>query len=150
VQPSEELLKAIEKLSEKSGYPFQISPEPVPGTSLFVVHTPDHGFRPEYTVTRGVLGFRAPFNFPDAAPEDSFFVIPVDIKLLSPDPVRNSIDVNRASRTENFVTGSALGNVPVLLFSWHLWDRVPWNRRAHTLVDHYSHCIRRFEHAENG
>src|ERR1700691_2804129 len=89
VQPSDELLAAIKQLSAKSGHPFQISTEPVPGTSLFVVHTPDHAFRAEYTVTRGVLGFRAPFNFPDAAPEGAFFVIPVDIKLLKPDPVRN-------------------------------------------------------------
>ena len=150
VQPSDELLEAVRQLSEKSGHPFQISPEPVPGTSLFVVHTPDHGFRPEYTVTRGVFGFRAPFNFPDAAPEDSFFIIPADTKLVRPDPVRNTVDLNRASRAENFVTGSILGNAAVLLFSWHLWDRVPWNRRTHTLVDHYAHCIRRFEQVENG
>lgn len=148
--PSEELLKAVEALSEKSGYGFQISGEPVPGTSLFVVHTVDHPFRPEYTIPRGVLGFRAPFNFPDAAPEDSFFIAPVDLKLIRPDVTRNSIDLNRAARTENFVAGSALGNMPVLLFSWHLWDHVAWNRRTHTLVDHYTHCVRRFEQPENG
>lgn len=150
VQPSDELLKAVVSLAEKSGHAFQISPQPVPGTSLFVVHSPNHPFRPEYTVTQGVFGFRVPFNFPDAAPEDSFFIIPADVKLVRPDPTRNSIDLNRASRAENFVTGSVLGNVPVLLFSWHLWDRVPWNRRTHTLVDHYGHCFRRFGQPENG
>jgi len=76
VQPSEELLKAVETLSEKSGFPFQISPEPVPGTSLFVVHTPDHGLSPGIHGHESVLGFRAPFNFPDAAPEDSFLSFP--------------------------------------------------------------------------
>ena len=150
MQPSDELLKAVEALSEKSGYRFQISDEPVPGTSLFVVHTDDHAFRPEYTVLRGILGFRAPSNFPDAAPEDSFFIAPAEVKLVRPDAVRNNIDLNRAGRTENFVSGSALGNIPVLVFSWHLWDRVAWNRRTHTLVDHYAHCVRRFEHPENG
>ena len=148
--PSEELRQAVEALSAKSGYPFQISAEPVPGTSLFVVHTDDHPFRAEYTVLRGVLGFRTPSNFPDAAPEDSFFIAPAEVKLVRPDAARNSVDLNRAGRTENFVSGSALGSIPVLVFSWHLWDRVAWNRRTHTLVDHYAHCIRRFEHAENG
>src|SRR5262245_23547470 len=108
--PSEELLKAVETLSEKSGYRFQISGEPVPGTSLFVVHTVDHPFRPEYTIPRGILGFRAPLNFPDAAPEDSLFIAPADVKLIRADALRNSIDLNRAGRTENFVSGSALGN----------------------------------------
>jgi hypothetical protein len=149
VHPSEELLAAVKQLSEKSGHPFEISPDPVPGTTLFVVHTLDHPFRPEYTVAKGVFGFRAPFNFPDAAPEDSFFIAPVEVRLARLNPVRNSIDVNRASRAENVVTGSSLGNLPVLMFSWHLWDRVPWNRRTHTLVDHYTHCIRRFEQVEN-
>ena len=72
VQPSEELLEAVRQLSEKSGHPFQISLEPVPGTSLFVVHTPDHEFRPEYTVVRGVFGFRAPFNFRTRRPRIRF------------------------------------------------------------------------------
>lgn len=148
--PSEELLRAVQTLSEKSGYFFQISGETVPGTNVFVVHTLDHPFRPEYTVPRGVLGFRVPFNFPDAAPEDSFFIAPADVKLVSADAVRNSIDLNRAGRTENFVSGSALGSIPVLVFSWHLWDRMAWNRRTHTLVDHHAHCVRRFGQPENG
>jgi hypothetical protein len=149
VQPSDELLKAVAELTQKSGHRFEISPEPVPGTSMFVIHTLDHGFRSEYTVTKGVLGFRAPYNFPDAAPEDSFFIMPIDVKLVGPDPVRNSTDLNRAARADNVVTGSALGNVSVLLFSWHLWNTAKWNRRTHTLVDHYTHCIRRFEQPEH-
>jgi hypothetical protein len=149
VQPSDQLLQAVKELTEKSGHPFQISAQPVPGTSLFVVHTPDHAFRSEYTVTRGVLGFRSPINFPDAGPDDSFFIMPFDVKLLSEDAVRKNTDLNRASRADNFVTGSALGNAPVLLFSWHLWEKTKWNRRVHTLVDHYTHCIRRFEQPEH-
>jgi hypothetical protein len=149
VPPSEDLLKAVADLGERSGYVFQISPEVVPGTNLFVVHTEDHPFRREYTVTSGVLGFRVPSNFPDAAPEDSFFITPITIRLVKPDASRNSIDLNRASRADNLVLRSALDAAPVLLFSWHLWDRAPWNRRVHTLVDHYNHCIRRFEHPEH-
>ena len=146
---SEELVKAVADLGEKSGHIFQISPEVVPGTNLFVVHTVDHTFRPEYNVTKGVLGFRVPSNFPDAAPEDSFFILPDTVKLVIPDPTRKSIDLNRASRADNFVLQSELGAAPVLLFSWHLWDRALWNRRIHTLVDHYNHCIRRFEQPEH-
>jgi hypothetical protein len=150
VPASEELLGAVQALSEKSGHSFQISNNPVPGTNLFVVHTSDHPFRPEYSIQRGVLGFRVPPNVPDAAPEDSFFIAPADVRLLTPDTVRNSLELNRAARTENFVAGSTLGNIPVLMFSWHIWDRVPWNRRTHTLIDHYAHCVRRFEQPENG
>ena len=150
VEPSEQLLKAVRELGEKSGHSFQISPQPVPGTTLYVVHAPDHDFRPEYTVARGILGFRVPANLPDAAPEDSFFILPADVKLITADRVRNSTDLNRASRADNFVTGSVLGNVPVLVFSWHAWNSSPWNRRTHTLVDHYTHCLRRFEQPENG
>jgi len=149
VEPSSFLLQAVEELSQKSGYPFQISAVPVPGTGLFVVHTPAHPFRSEYTVAQGALGFRTPFNFPDAGPEDSFFIIPCDVKLSTADPVRKSMDPNRASRAEKLVTGSTLGNAPVLLFSWHLWAKISWNRRVHTLVDHYTHCIRRFEQPEH-
>lgn len=148
--PSEELLKGVEVVSAESGYCFQISSAPIPGTNLYVVHTVDHPFRSEYTVPRGILGFRVPFNFPDAAPEDCFFIAPADVKLVKPDAVRNSTDLNRAGRNENFVSGSALGNIPVLVLSWHLWDRVAWNRRTHRLVDHYAHCVRRFEQSENG
>jgi hypothetical protein len=150
VPASETIVRAVDELRERSGYSFQISPCPVPGTSLFVVHTDDHPFRAEFTINRGTLGFRIPFNFPDAGPEDAFFIAPIEVKLAQPDRSRNSIDLNRASRVDNFVTGSALGNIPVLLFSWHLWNTLKWNRRTHTLVDHYTHCIRRFEQPESG
>lgn len=147
--PSEHLVNAVRELSERSGHNFQISPISVTNTNLFVVHTYTHTFRPEYTVQAGVLGFRVPFNYPDAAPEDAFFIAPADVKLSIADPIRKSADLNRTGRVEAYVTGSTLGNMPVLVFSWHLWDRVPWNRRKHTLIDHYSHCIRRFEQQEH-
>lgn len=148
--PSAELIGAVVQLEERSGHRFQISPSPVPGTSLFVVHTPRHDFRPEYTVTSGVLGFRVPSNFPDASPEDSFFILPAETKLSKADPLRNSADLNRAARVDGLIAGSILGNVSALLFSWHIWNTVPWNRRTHTLFDHYAHCLRRFEVPENG
>ncbi|HWY70331.1 MAG TPA: hypothetical protein VNX88_16805 [Terriglobales bacterium] len=147
--PSELLLQAVAELSARSGHVFHISPEPVPGTSLFVVHTENHEYRPEYTITSGPLGFRVPFNLPTAAPEDSFFIAAVDAKLRVPDPVRNSADLNRVGRAEGHVSGSRLGNASVLVFSWHLWNTVPWDRRKHTLFDHYTHSIRRFERAEH-
>ena len=149
MKPSDLLLQAVEELSEKSGHRFHISPEPVPNTNLYLVHTEDHPFRPEYTIRTGVFGFRVPFNFPDAAPEDSFFIAPSETKLREADAVRSSIDLNRAGRAEGYVTGSLLGGMPVLVFSWHLWDRVQWNRRKNTLIDHYTHCVRRFEQAEH-
>ena len=149
MEPSSELKDAVRELSEQSGHPFSISPRPVTGTSLFVIHTDNQPFRPGYTMPSGVFGFRVPFNFPDAGPEDSFFIGPVEIKLRSPDPVRCSIELHRASKVEGFVAESALGNVPVLIFSWHLWNKTPWNRRKHKLLDHYTHCIRRFELPEH-
>jgi hypothetical protein len=149
VPPSETLLQAVTDLSARSGRVFQISPQPVPGTKLFVVYTDNHEYRAEYTITSGALGFRVPSNFPDAAPEDSFFITAVNAKLRKPDPVRRSVDLNRVGRAEGFVTGSALGNVPVLVFSWHLWNKAAWDRRKHTLFDHYTHCIRRFEMEEH-
>jgi hypothetical protein len=148
-RPSDVLIQAVAKLSEESGRTFKISDEPVPNTQLFVVHTENHEFRPEYTVVSGTLGFRVPFNFPDAAPEDSFFIIPADLKLHVADSVRQSTDLNRVGRTDNFVVGSELANVQVLVFSWHLWDRTPWDRRRNTLMDHYTHCVRRFERPEH-
>ena len=101
VEPSDILLEAVKDLSAKSGCTFQISPTPVPGTQLFVVHTPQHEYRPEYTIPSGGLGFRVPFNFPDAAPEDSFFITAVDTKLKVPDSVRKSTDLNRVGRAES-------------------------------------------------
>jgi len=150
VPRSEELLRAVTELSDRSGRAFEISPQPVPGTSLYVVHTNAHEFRPEYTVPSGVLGFRVPSNFPDAGPEDAFFILPAETKLRIPDPVRNSVELNRVGRADGYAAGSALGNAAVLVFSWHLWNNLPWNRRKHTLMDHYTHCIRRFEMVENG
>lgn len=149
MQPSEVLLEAVKDLSARSGHTFQISPTPVPGTQLFVVHTQEHEYRPEYTLPSGGLGFRVPFNFPDAAPEDSFFITAIDTKLKVPDPVRKSADLNRVGRADAHVNGSNLGIIPVLVFSWHLWNTVPWDRRKHSLFDHYAHCIRRFEVAEH-
>lgn len=146
---SELLVQAVNELSARSGHLFQISPEPVPGTSLFVVHTSAHEYRQEYTITSGGFGFRVPFNFPDAAPEDCFFITAVGVKLKVPDPVRKSSDLRRVGLSEGFVAGSVLGNVQVLIFSWHLWNKVPWERRKHTLFDHYTHCIRRFEQPEH-
>jgi hypothetical protein len=147
--PSESLLDAVDYLSARSGHQFQVSPEPVPGTSLFVVHAADHEYRQEYTVRSGPFGFRVPFNFPDAAPEDCFFISAVGAKLKMPDPVRKNADIHRVGLNQGFVAGSALGNVPVLVFSWHLWNRVRWERRKHTLFDHYTHCLRRFEQPEH-
>ncbi len=148
-KPSDLLVRAVAELSARSGHTFQISPEPVPGTNLFVAHTDNHEYRPEYTITSGPLGFSVPFNFPDAAPEDSFFITAVNAKLKIADPLRNSTDLNRAGRSDGYVTGSLLGNVSVLIFSWHLWNTVPWDRRKHTLFDHYTHCIRRFDVPEH-
>ncbi|HKF48021.1 MAG TPA: hypothetical protein VKB38_11740 [Terracidiphilus sp.] len=148
-KPSELLAQAVSDLSARSGHQFEISPETVSGTNLFVVHTLAHEYRQEYTVPSGGLGFRVPFNFADAAPEDCFFITAAGTKLKVPDTVRNSSDLHRVGVTEGFVAGSALGNVPVLVFSWHLWNRLPWDRKKHTLFDHYTHCIRRFERPEH-
>lgn len=149
MQTTEALKAAVEELSQKSGHKFLISEQPVPGTSLFVVHTDHHPFRPEYTVSSGILGFRVPSNFPDAGPEDSFFIAPTTVKLRAPDPVRQSTDLNRVGAVAGFVAASSLRDLQVLVFSWHLWDRRPWNRRTNTLFDHYTHSIRRFEQPEH-
>jgi len=148
-EPSELLREAVAELSARSGLEFQISPEPVPDTNIFVVHTLNHEYRPEYTIASGPLGFRVPFNFPDAAPEDCFFITAVEAKLKIPDSVRGNADLHRVGRTDGYVAGSTLGNIPVLIFSWHLWNTVRWERRKHTLFDHYTHCIRRFEQPEH-
>jgi hypothetical protein len=63
VVASEEIVHAVADLSERSGHAFQISPQVVPGTNLYVVHANDHEFRAAYTVERGVLGFRVPGEF---------------------------------------------------------------------------------------
>lgn len=148
--PAPELIReAVENLSSVSGYSFRVTEKPVVGTTLYVVYASDHHFRPLYTVTSGVLGFRVPENYPDACPEDSFFIQPTDIKLNAADPVRNSIDINRAGVAPDFLSGSGLSPSSALVFSWHLWNRRPWNRNLHSLVDHYTHCVRRFESPEH-
>jgi hypothetical protein len=147
VAAPDELRQAVASLSIHSGHTFAISERPVPGTTLYVVYATDHPLPKHYTRERATLGFRVPDNWPDAAPEDSFFLFPGDIKLSAPDPVRNTIDINRAAANSEHIQGVMDG--PALVFSWHLWNKVAWNRRKHTLVDHYSHCLRRFEQIEH-
>ncbi len=146
------LSDAVDRLSEASGYKFRISDDVVPGTQLYVVYTESHDFPDRYDVRVGGLGFRVPANLPDASPEDCFFIAPTTIKLSAPDPVRNSVDLNRAAVQPNYVPKDVLGGGPVLVFSWHLWDKpnTPWRPRTHTLVDHYAGCLMRFEQPEHG
>lgn len=144
------LAEAVASLSVASGYPFTVSEDVVSGTQLYVVYTESHAFPDRYTIRKGALGFRVPSNYRDASPEDTFFVAPPTIKLVVPDPVRSSVDLNRASPTDGFLPPSVLGGGRVLVFSWHLWDRSPWRPRTHTLLDHYTHCLRRFEQPEHG
>src|SRR2546422_145641 len=66
VGASESILQAVRELSQKSGHTFEISPDTVPGTQMFVVHTSNHSFRLEYTAESGTFGFRVPANLPDA------------------------------------------------------------------------------------
>lgn len=139
---------AVAALARASGYAFEITDAPVEGTALWVAYARDHPFGSRYTAATGILGFRIPQNFPDACPEDSFFIQPADIKLSEPDPIRRSVDVHRAGANSDFLRGTGLaGNV--LVFSWHLWNRVAWDRRKHTLMDHYTHCLRRFDAPEH-
>lgn len=140
---------AVERLSEASGYKFLVT-APLPNTNLYVVYTENHPFPERYTVRQGGLGFRVPGNLPDAQPEDNFFITPPTIKLAVANPERNSIDINRASPTDGIIPSSILGGGQVLVFSWHIWDRVPWRPRTNTLIDHYTHCLRRFEAPEHG
>lgn len=144
------LAEAVQRLSEASGYEFRVTEDPVPGTQLYVVYTEEHELPERYTVRRGALGFRVPATYPDASPEDNFFITPETIKLVSPDALRQSTELNRASPSPGVVPPSVLGGATVLVFSWHIWDRSAWRPRTHTLVDHYTHCLRRFEQPENG
>jgi hypothetical protein len=114
-----------------------------------VAYAPDHPFPERYTLGRGTLGFRVPGNLPDAAPEDSFFIAPATVKLRAADPVRNSCDLHRAGADPNYLQGVIPVEGPVLVFSWHIWNKGIWNRRKHTLIDHYAHCLRRFEQPEH-
>lgn len=146
----EEIVKAVAELAEKSGHKFAVTAVPVDGTQLYVVYAADHPFPDRYTVVSGMLGFRVSSNLPDACPEDSFFLSPDTVKLKQPDPVRNSTDIHRASSTQGFLKGTELGDARVLVFSWHVWNRPgAWNRKKHTLMDHYTHCLRRFEEPEH-
>lgn len=149
VPPSEVLRRAVDDLSARSGYEFRITENPVTGTDLYVVYTNTHPFSQAYDEQSGLLGFRVSSNFPDACPEDAFFIRPATVQLQAPDPVRNSSGLNRASPTDNVTTGTELGNGQVLFFSWHLWNTMKWNRKSNTLFDHYTHSIRRFEQPEH-
>ncbi len=146
---SNDLKEAIVELSRKSGYEFKITNETVQGTNLHIVYTTNHRFPEMYTAKDGVFGFRVPTTFPDAGPEDCFFIQSPDVKLSTPDTVRNSIDINRAGVTPEYLRGTELGDRPALVFSWHLWNQKPWDRFKHTLLDHYSHCLRRFDQPEH-
>lgn len=139
---------AVLDLSQKSGQEFVVSDTTVPGTALYVVYAVAHPFPAHYSLESGVLGFRVPQNFPDACPEDSFFLQPATVKLREADANRKSVDIHRASPDANFLNGTAIAG-PALVFSWHLWNKVPWDRRKHTLFDHYTHTLRRFEQPEH-
>jgi hypothetical protein len=146
----DDIVAAVADLTEKSGQQFRVTDAVVDNTDLYVVYASGHPFPARYTVESGILGFRVPRNFPDACPEDSFFVQPDTIRLKERDPVRNSYELNRTGSNRDFLKGTILGANPALVFSWHIWNNVPWNRRTHTLVDHYAHCLRRFEQEEHG
>lgn len=142
--------RAVTDLSKASGHPFRVSSDPVDGTKMYVVYASEHPFRELYTAGHGVFGFRVPDNYPDACPEDSFFIQPHDVKLKTPDTTRNSIDANRTGAAGlEYLKGTELRDKQALVFSWHLWNRVTWDRNKHTLIDHYTHCIRRFEQPEH-
>jgi hypothetical protein len=149
VPAPDSIRKAVEELSKASGHLFQVTDAPVDGTALYVVYARDHSFPEQYSVRRGTLGFRVPQNIPDACPEDAFFIQPHQIKLKTPDPVRHSTDIHRAGATADFLKGTEIGTEPALVFSWHLWNKGIWNRNKHTLIDHYTHCLRRFDEPEH-
>lgn len=146
---SEALRQAVEDLRARTGLDFQISDACVTGTSMHVVYVHNHDLPEQYTNSTGTLGFRVPANFPDTQPEDSFFLIPSNLQLREVEPKRNSAAINRAGVANDLVKDILPDNPSCLVFSWHLWDRVPWDRRKHTLVDHYTHCARRFEQPEH-
>lgn len=145
----EQIAAAVRDLSERSGHVFVVSDAVVPGTMLYVVYAAEHPLPGHYTETVGVLGFRVPHNFPDACPEDSFFIQPATVKLREPDAVTKSNNVHRASPDPKFLNGTPIAGTPALVFSWHLWNKEPWDRRKHTLFDHYTHSLRRFEQPEH-
>ena len=143
------IVDEVKRLSEASGEAFEVSPNPIAGTELYALYASDHWLPARYTRNKGILGFRVPANLPLGCPEDSFFIAPDDLQLVIADPVRNSRDIHRAGKTPGILTGSALGDISVLVFSWHIWNKVQWDRGRHTLLDHYQHCLRRFEQPEH-
>lgn len=145
----DDLHTAVADLSAASGYRFTVSSDVVPGTNLYLVHATDHVFPQHYSLDKGVLGFRVPGNYPEANPEDCFFLMPASVRLREADPVRNSIELNRAAPNADFAAGLIPGGGEALVVSWHLWNRRPWDRRKHTLIDHYWHCLRRFDQPEH-
>jgi hypothetical protein len=144
----EPLVVAVRALSVETGLKWEIGDLPIAGTEMFVVFTKDHPFPERYTVRSGLLGYRVPANFPTASPEDSFFIQPIEIRLAAPDPVRNSTELNRASASPDLCKGVIDG--PVLVFSWHIWNAMKWERRQHKLSDHYHNALKRFEAPEHG
>src|SRR5438046_2050972 len=84
VAAPDQIRRAVADLSKTSGHSFHVSDDPVDGTKMYVVYTNEHPFRETYSVEQGVFGFRVPDNYPDACPEDSFFIQPHDIKLKAP------------------------------------------------------------------
>lgn len=144
----EEIQKAVTALSEKSGFEFSVTGVPVTGTTLYVVYSREYSLPEKYTSSSATFGFRVPENFPDAGPEDSFFLQPDTIALKENDPVTQHRRINRASPTPGFLAGTEIDGT-ALVFSWHLWEKNPWSRSKNTLVDHYTHCVRRFEQPEH-
>ncbi|MDB6019628.1 MAG: Prokaryotic family [Pedosphaera sp.] len=147
VPAPDHLIKAVAELARETEEPFRISDGVVLGTEMYLVTAANYQLPARYTRQVATLGFRVPSSFPDAGPEDSFFLWPADIKLTVADPIRNSNDINRAGVDPSIAKGILDG--AVLSFSWHLWNKVPWERRKHTLVDHYRHVLRRFEMQEH-
>ncbi len=147
VPPSEEIRAAVSALSADAGIEFRVSEKPVPGTEMYIVFAENHPLPEHYTPAAASLGFRVPGTFPDAGPEDCFFLHPAEIALRIPDPVRNSTEINRAGVDPNIANGVLDG--PVRNFSWHLWNKTAWKRQTHTLIDHYRHVLRRFEVPEH-
>ena len=143
------LRSAVDDLSREAGVRFAISERAVHGTSLFVVYALEHPLPDKYVAQTATLGFRVPTTLPDAHPEDCFFLQGADLRLRAVDPVRNSSEIHRASFNADFLKGTELEGQSALVFSWHLWDRSPWNRRKHTLRDQYHHVIRRFDQPEH-
>lgn len=152
--------RAVAELRTRTHLAFAVGETPVQGTNLHVVYTLDFPLPDRYVDTgstappagspKCLFGFRVPANYPDAGPEDSFFLAPVTLRLREPDPKRQSSDIHRAGVGSGILRGTLPEDPNVLVFSWHLWgDRKPWSRRANNLVDHYTHCLRRFEAPEH-